>query len=202
MATRPVFYVKNNNIYSKDVEFEWFAGFAVSQKQKSITSLHSQLDGRALEISTKSKEELGCRLSAFNLKLNGYTLENIFQSSKKFEKGGPYRDLLEVPPKDAKRDERLQSSGSLVSFEYDNESWPLNPKTLFYDYIYCRAVRQSLTNEEICIIAKYEYFTDIEFNPKKSINTQARTVALIKIFINMFGELPEFSKEDFIKFHT
>ena len=51
---------------------------------------------------------LGVKLSAFNLKLNGYTLENIFQSSKVFSNGGPYRDLMNVAPKEAKRDGRLQ----------------------------------------------------------------------------------------------
>ena len=111
MAERPAFYIYNGKIVSKLYSFEWFSGFAVSQKQKSVESLHNailnvDMTAKPLEISTKSKKEIGKKLSAFYLKLNGYTLENIFQSAKVFESGGPYLDLLEVSPKEAKNDER------------------------------------------------------------------------------------------------
>lgn len=36
MAKRPVFFEGNGVVKRTDIEFEWFAGFAVSQKQKSI----------------------------------------------------------------------------------------------------------------------------------------------------------------------
>ena len=54
------------------VEFTWFAGMAISQKQKSIQSLHEAAKRRLgdvpiLEISSKSPDPLGVRLSAFNL---------------------------------------------------------------------------------------------------------------------------------------
>lgn len=86
MAERPVFYMQQKKVVSKMYSFEWFPGFAVSQKQKSIESLHSAVlkvdpDARPLEISTKSREDLGVKLSAFSLTLNQHTLENIFQSS-------------------------------------------------------------------------------------------------------------------------
>ena len=45
-----------------EVEFEWYPGFAVSQKQKSIASLHHAADEAGfqsiLEISSKSEDEL------------------------------------------------------------------------------------------------------------------------------------------------
>lgn len=92
MAQRPAFYIQNGKVVSKLYSFEWFSGFAVSQKQKSIESLHNAIlkedsTAKPLEISTKSKLEIGKKLSAFCLKLNGYTLENIFQSAKVFEDG-------------------------------------------------------------------------------------------------------------------
>ena len=186
--------------------FEWFPGFAVSQKQKSVESLHRAVlqenaDARPLEVSTKSRVPAGVRLSAFNLKLDHHTLENIFQSAKVFEHGGPYSDLLDVPPKEAKRDERLRNSGDLKAFRYQGEEFPLIPQTVFYDYIYIRAVKESLTAEEIDAILQYNYFTDIEFNPAKSINTQARTAALIRLILEEYGRIPDFSKEDFIRSH-
>ena len=206
MAERPVFFHDCGRVVSKMCSFEWFPGFAVSQKQKSVESLHRAVlqenaDARPLEVSTKSRVPAGVRLSAFNLKLDHHTLENIFQSAKVFEHGGPYSDLLDVPPKEAKRDERLRNSGALKAFRYQGEEFPLVPKTVFYDYIYIRAVKESLAAEEIDAILQYNYFTDIEFNPAKSINTQARTAALIRLILEEYGGIPYFSKEDFIRYH-
>ncbi len=206
MAERPAFYNRQGKVIGEIYSFEWYPGLAVSQKQKTIESLHDAIrktdaDARPLEISTKSKEPLGRKLSAFNLRLGHQTLENIFQSSKVFEKGGPYLDLLEVSPKEAKHDERLKSSGDLKAFSFQGETFPLIPKTAFYDYIYFAAVKESVAAEEINAITRYNYFTDIEFNPKKSINTQARTVSMIKLILEEYRSLPDFSKDDFIQYH-
>ena len=51
------FYEKSGIVTHTDVEFQWFAGFAVSQKQKSINALHTEIrekfpDASPLEIST------------------------------------------------------------------------------------------------------------------------------------------------------
>ena len=206
MAVRPAFYVNNRKVVSADYEFQWFAGFSAAQKQCSIAALHSAItvmdkSARPLEISTKSTNGLGVKLSAFILKLDGVLLENVFQSSKVFENGGPYRDLLNVHPKDAKRDERLRTSGRLIGFNYNGCDFPLEPKTVFYDYIYISAVKHSLSADEIRRIAEFTHFTDIEFNPQKSINTQVKTVAIIKLMLEKFGELPEMTVEEFINFH-
>lgn len=202
MAERLAFYAKDNKVFSQCHEFEWFPGFSISQKRKSIKKLHEQINGRALEISTKSDVELGRKLSAFNLKLNGIALENVFQSSKCFSNGGPFLDLVNMSPKEAKNDERLKMSGVLKSFVYEDQIWELNPKTAFYDYIYIKAVRETLSQEEISMISQYDFFTDIEFNHKKSINTQARTVAIIKVLLDMFGCIPDMeSKDELLKFH-
>src|SRR5690554_6622034 len=115
-------------------EFTYYNGFAISQKQKSIESLHGCIkkhnpDLNVLEVSTKSSNPLGVKLSAFTIKFfdeendEEYPLENIFQSSKVFENGGPYKDLLHKLPKDAKRDERLKTSGKLKCFYYNNRTW-------------------------------------------------------------------------------
>jgi hypothetical protein len=97
---------------------------------------------------------------------------------------------------------RLKTSGELKYFLFEGKIWKLEPKTAFYDYIYIRAVKESLSKEEISRIRDYEYFTDIEFNHKKSINTQARTVALIKVLLEIFGEIPDIeSQEEFLQFH-
>ena len=53
---------------------------------------------------------------------------------------------------------------------------PLNPKTVFYNWLYINAVLENpLLAAELL---KYNAFTDIEFNPAKSINCQAKAAAL------------------------
>lgn len=207
MAERPAFFSSQGKVMSRLYSFEWFSGFAVSQKQRSIDSLHRAIReadpaAKPLEISTKGREPLGVKLSAFNLKLNRYPLENVFQSAKVFENGGPYLDLLEVPPKEAKRDIRLRNSGRLQAFRYQDEDFPLIPQTVFYDYIYLAAVRESLPADEIRGILSYQYFTDIEFNPARSVNTQARTAALLRLLLEEYGDLPDFSKDEFVQYHA
>lgn len=189
MAIRSVFKVSNSTsryIDKIDVEFNWYPGFSVSQKQKSINDLHNNYkkkycDDNILEISSKSPNDLGVKLSAFNLLITTkdnkrFSVESAFQSSKKFEFGGPYLDLLEKNSKEAKKDPRLKNSGKLVAFEFFNTWWPLEPKTLFYDWLYMRALYRNadLAKE----ILQFDAFTDIEFNPQKSINCQANAAAL------------------------
>jgi hypothetical protein len=167
------------------IEFQWFAGMSVSQKQKSIVSLHEATrkrlgDTNILEISSKSKEPLGVQLSAFNLKVpldnRLVAVEVAFQAGKVFEKGGPFLDLLDGTSRDAKGDVRLQASGRLIGFTLSGESWPLTPRTAFYDWIYLRAL---VANPDLAEqLLEYQAFTDIEFNPEKSLNCQARTAAL------------------------
>lgn len=184
MASRPVFVVYTDGVREEGVEFNWFPGFSVSQKQKSIESLHQNYlaenpESKILEVSSKSIDTLGIQLSAFNLKIQHnqkkIPVENIFQSSKVFEKGGPYQDLLLASPREAKTDARLKGSGELTKFEFLGD-WPLKPKTLFYDWIYLKALseNQHLSTELI----NFDAFSDIEYNPSKSFNCQARSAAL------------------------
>lgn len=187
MAERKCFIVKTDNTCWEEelVEFEYHKGFALSQKQKSIKSFHENIlkiddKFKVLEISTKSTIDIGIQLSAFNLRYveneKDYAIENIFQSSKVFENGGPYLDLLNVHPREAKVDKRLQNSGKLICFNLNGQEWSLTPKTMFYDWIYINALyNNSYLAEKIL---DYNVFTDIEFNHKKSINCQARAAAI------------------------
>jgi type I restriction enzyme M protein len=103
-------------------------------------------------------------------------VESLFQGSKVFGGGGPYTDLYLRAAHEAKRDPRVRESGELLAFEYEGRRWPLEPKTLFYDWLYLQgvAMRPELWPE----ILKHDGFTDIEFNPARSINCQARSAAL------------------------
>ena len=204
MAKRPAWTIENGKIISKDFEFAWNGGFAISQKRKNINALHQAIEDAtgqtALEISSKGEVELGNKLSAFKMKTTGVFIENVFQASKRYENGGPYLDLLDVAPKDAKRDERHKISGKLVAFVRNGEDWPLEPKTVFYDYIYVLAVIENFGCE--LDINEYNWFTDIEFNPGKSINCQARAVAIYKLIQEKAAFNVLNDRSAWINFHT
>jgi hypothetical protein len=192
MAKRPVFLpnLKETGplVVEKEVEFTWHSGFSIQQKRRSIASLHqaAQQQGISslLEISTKSDIPLGRELSAFNLQIKvkedmRIPVEAAFQGGKVFENGGPYHDLYELSGREIKKDERVKNSGELVAFEFRGERWPLEPKTAFYDWLYLTALRQ---NPELSQpILDYQGFTDIEFNPTRSFNCQARSAALYAV---------------------
>lgn len=189
MAQRPVFIpVKKAPFVDVFMpEFVWNGGFAVSQKQKNITALHRAFEQRfperkVLEISSKSMQESGVQLSAFHLKKfvptsgKSIPVECAFQGSKRFSAGGPYKDLYEASAKNAKGDPRLRQSGSLKSFIYEGKEFPLSPTTAFYDWLYINAL---LENPDLAqSILQYDAFTDIEFNPGKSLNCQAQSAAM------------------------
>lgn len=188
MAVRPVFVVSLDNKYCirDNIEFEFFSGFSDKQKQRCIKSLHQAFalknkDKSVLEISSKSEDELGIKLSAFNLmiKTNSgkeFSVESAFQASKVFEKGGPYKDLLDVPSRIAKKDERLKSSGKIIAFNINKQIFNTEPKTYFYNWLYINTLH--LHSDLAEQVIEYEAFTDIAFNPQKSINCQAEAAAI------------------------
>ena len=184
---RPIFQPTGDYPYVKveDIEFKWHAGFAISQAQKSIKSLHKAAEKKnispVLEISSKSLQTIGVLLSAFNLMLEIYgkppmSVECAFQGSKVFEKGGPFQDLYAVSSREAKRDECIRNSGSLIAFKFFKQDFPTEPKTAFYDWLYLTALWQ---NKKLAQqVVEFRGFSDIAFNPKRSVNCQARSAAL------------------------
>lgn len=187
MAQRPIFLPSRDGtlVEERYVDFEWHPGLSVQQKRRSVASLHRAAGDRGvspvLEVSTKSESVLGRSLSAFNLVLDAgdagrFPVEAAFQGSKVFERGGPYRDMYGLSGRQIKRDERLKESGRLEGFVFRGVAWDLEPKTAFYDWLYVKSLYQH--PELAAELGGYAAFSDIEFNPKKSINCQARSVAL------------------------
>lgn len=190
MAQRPIFVPSLSGtslVRTHHVEFQWFPGMAMSQSRRSIKSLHDAVKQRlnidkVLEISSKSADELGVKLSAFNLMIKTiryereFSLECAYQSSKIFERGGPFLDLLNVRSIDAKRDHRLVENGRLMKFRFFGVDWDLEPRTAFYDWLYINALHKypDLASQ----VLTYRAFSDIAFNPDRSINCQAYAAAL------------------------
>ena len=213
MANRPVFFPRFDavGVEERHYEFEWFPGFAPSQKRKCVASLHGAVrrekpDARVLEVSRRSEIEAGVALSAFNLKLpvdgTPCTVEAVFQAGKAFEGGvGPFPELRTREPKLVRDVVRARSAGHpLAAFEADGVRWPLLPRTAFYDWLYLNALR---ANPELAAaVETYDAFTDIEFNPEKSLNCQAAAAALYRSLVHA-GKLDEAlsSQEAFLRIH-
>ena len=192
MAKRPVFEAQDTAPYMnrREVEFQFFGGFSIQQKQRCIRSLHQNYEellrqegktGRILEISSKSENPLGVAMSAFNLQMTlnsgqKSSVESIFQGSKVFEHGGPYTDLYGRPSIEAKRDPRIRESGNVVGFRCFSYDFPTEPRTFFYDWLYVNTLHQNTALADQ--VTEYTAFTDIEFNPAKQINCQAEAAAI------------------------
>ena len=189
MARRPVFVPDSDKPYVSEVslDFEYFPGSSIQQKQRSVASLHASYVARfpslrVLEVSSKSERDIGVQLSAFNVMIEypgrgSYSVECAFQASKVFLHGGPFVDLFNASSRAAKSDRRLRESGKLVGFKYFEHEFPLEPKTYFYDWLYASALcRDDKLVEQVMM---FDAFTDIEHNPERSINCQARSVAKV-----------------------
>ena len=189
MARRPVFVPDSDKPYVSEVslDFEYFPGSSIQQKQRSVASLHASYvarfpSSRVLEVSSKSERDIGVQLSAFNLMIEhpgrgSYSVECAFQASKVFLHGGPFVDLFNASSRAAKTDRRLRESGELVGFRYLTDQFPLDPKTYFYDWLYASALcRHDKLVEQVMM---FDAFTDIEHNPERAINCQARSVAKV-----------------------
>ena len=194
MANRPFYYLDNNlKVQSRTLAFDWFAGFSIQQKQKSIASLHrSIIDAgfdTVLEISSKSPDPLGVRLSAFNLSLQipqtdiVCSVESAFQGSKVYKHGGPFNDLFSQDSRTARAVIKAKNLGPLTGFDFGRGLFPLKPVTAFYDWLYVNAILQNSSLHQPLL--QYRAFTDIEFNPDKSFNCQAYSAAL---FVSLFQD--------------
>ena len=188
MAERPIFIPTGNRARLVDampVAFAWNPGFSAVQKKKNVAALHASAKKMGLfpllEVSTKSDNALGRRLSAFNLQVETgegkIPLESAYQGSKVFANGGPYTDLYKKTARDAKTDPRVSESGALVGFNFFGLDWPHMPTTAFYDWLYLSALHPH--QKYLQRLYEYKGFTDIEFNPNKSVNCQAHSCALL-----------------------
>lgn len=185
MATRPIYIsssILKNPVLQKDINFKWVSGLSYEQKCKRRDSLRKEIEkqydiSKWLEISTKSDKELGIKLSALNLKLktlnNIKTVEQIYQESKIIE------------------------NGKLIGFKYGSKCFENIPYGMYYDYIYMLALYQNKEYHEL--LKPYSLFTDIEFNPYRSLNTQARAVAIFKTlydndYINIITDINKYKE--------
>lgn len=204
MANRPVYASvasSSSLVWQFDCDFVWNKGLAKSQRKKNVKALHDAFIARTgdvssmlLEVSGLSDSELGIALSAFNLKLDiegvmaklegrdaegskVVTVEVAYQAGKCISGQEPFKDILEMSSKEAKRDSRLRM-GPVTGFKLGETVFPVSPRTCFYEYLYLNALTQPQNEGLLKKAVGYMYFTDLNFNPNKGISNQARALAL------------------------
>ncbi len=188
MAKRLYFIAKPSYqglIVEKTINFEYFRGQNPKQKRKSVDAMQhaimaTESGGKILEVSKESTSDLGIKLSSINLMYKtregkSYPVLNIFESSKVFEFGGPYRGLLTADPNDLKNDVRLKDSGRLLGFHFEDVPYSLTPRSLFFDYIYIKALNDRKTIHDELL--NYDMITDVTYQMGKMFASSARACA-------------------------
>ena len=191
MAIRPIYISTNipeNPFIKKDIEFTWIKGMSYKQKCKRREELHKAIANtklydmdKVLEISTKSDKELGDKLSALNLMVpiidgKKRSVEDIYQKAKIYD-----------------------DDHKIIEFKYLNTLFENDPYSMFYDYVYMLGLHAN--KDLLTELSKYDIFTDIEFNPSRQLNTQARAAAIWNTLYrnNMLSVLKD--RDEFKKYY-
>lgn len=206
-AEHPVFMVRKQADGSLALEertfhFNFAPGLSPTQKKKNIIALQAVAKKEAglkniLEISSKSEDEIGRKLGAFSLTLTikegEYFLESIFQGSKILKnpvtdkQEGPFPNIFKEAAHNARKQiEGYQEENKLDIYGYylDKVHYPSGPGSVFYDWLYLRALIQHETWIKEDLHGHYDAYTDIEYNPKSRIACQARSFAIAQILIS------------------
>lgn len=180
------------------------SGLAPSELLEVSTASHNHETGQALSALNLMYEDEGTGIIR--------PVENWFQSAKVFTDSGqtfgPYKELLDRDkPKrylntrlDKKTKEqyanddlfeRIQlqiANATMCGFELHGETYPILPRSAFYDYLYVCALSQSRNKEIAQSLLGFRVFTDIMFTPGKGVrrkyNTQARSCAIYVALAN------------------
>ncbi len=195
MTKRSVFVSKTEYPFFEEihVEFDWFGGFALSQKRKCQIGLHRNFlaaypEEKILEVSSSSLYLLGTELSAMSLQKrtkSGLTsVESAFQSSKigksEDETTGPFPEYLFLPGKECKKKVKEELKGMIsCGYLFDGMEFYVPPYHIsqFYDFLYLNALLEPENAEvtEKLLAGGYTAFTDLA---TKSLNCQARSCAI------------------------
>jgi hypothetical protein len=205
MAFRNYWTIKDGKIIKGQEEFKWEPGMSTSQRRKSCKNLHEVIKEKTgslpLDISSASTTELGVKLSAFNLIWRGHSIECWYQGSKVYSIAGPMHHLYNMTSRQAKASMKEANLGKLIGFNLEGVDYPMEPKTVFYDYLYLMGLIENYGQD--LDLSEYEYFTDVQ----AVINIdacQARTVCEYKLLKEqgLLDKIKDFSNfDDFVKWH-
>ncbi|WP_300920106.1 DUF6977 family protein [uncultured Dubosiella sp.] len=86
-----------------------------------------------------------------------FSITNIMAAAAVYEKGGPYVDLYGTAPEKAREDERLKTSGALLSYQFEKQTYPSQPDDLFLIWLVFLALQENrMLSQKVC---GYENFS-------------------------------------------
>lgn len=190
MATRPIFVPdtdpgSSHLIHQHEVDFQWASGDAPELKKANIAKLHKAASHRnlspLLEVSRYADDPLGSRMSLSRLTLKDeasyyVSVSGLYYGSMVFTKGGPFIDLYREHEGDVSSDLRLNSSGPLAGFRFQDLEWGLKAEGMFYDWLVIQAIHRHRNLSSG--IMKFVGFTDLEFRSQDPGVCHARSCAL------------------------
>lgn len=209
MAERSVFISKDVYPFFEEirVQFDYFQGFALSQKRKCQIGLHQNFlaaypQQKVLEATRASLYSLGAALSAINLTKRTRTgitsAESAFLSSRIYgeDEIGPFPELLFLPAGECKKLVNAQSQGlKCRHYRFDGLDFyaPDHFISLFYNFIYLNALceEENRAAAERLISEGYTAFTDLA---TISLNHQARACAIFVSLVKngLIGQVREY----------
>lgn len=189
MAEKSYFRVENGRINRSDFNIDW--GWPYTVNVNKMMEIAEKNGLKAIEISSKGKDEIGKRFSAMSLKYGDYELEKVYQSSKEYKNSGRHLELLECTPKEAKTiTEDLKKKDKQIGIWYEGKMYPSLQNRFIYTLMYYDAVVQSVSLEDLDELSKYDVYMDIIFKWSKPGATQAESLAIVLYIYELYGMLP------------
>ena len=169
METKSVWTIKYGFVKREEMEVELIKGRKLEIKQRNVQILHDAIGLPCLECSSISQDEFVKAIQFSNLRIGTRSFEDVFKESE-----------LRSKSKDGKK-------GNILFYKYAGWHWNLNHLQDFQDFLFAKAIQESFSREEVeRKLAKYEYFTDIDFKEGQKETSIARSLAIVKLMYKLF----------------
>ena len=158
-------------------------------------------EGRILEISTRSADADGRRMSAMNLRVAGeaggeVALESAYQAAKDFGAGPDTRietlDGFEAKRRSKERAARMAAAGcELAGFTRGGVHWPAASGTAFYDRLWLEGALNAYGDRLGAVLRPCLGFSDCFFRPGPAHACQAAAAATAAVLLEKLGRRPD-----------
>ena len=157
--------------------------------------------GRVLEISTRSADADGRRMSAMNLRVAGeaggeVALESAYQAAKDFGAGPDTRietlDGFEAKRRSKQRAARMAGAGcELAGFTRNGVHWPASTGTAFYDRLWLEGALDAYGDRLGEVLRPCLGFSDCFFRPGPARACQAAAAATAAVLLEKLDRRPD-----------
>ena len=147
---------------------------------------------KVLEISSRSGETMGKRLSAMYLPARGYAdvpVESVYQGGKDHGRGPSPAIAAMRSGFAAKQREKARAfvqGAGIEAFHVGGHRFDASTGTAAYDYLWARSAVRALGGPAAAAkaLSAYDGFSDVFDRPGKSMACQAQAAAVLRIALN------------------